>query len=155
MSSANADNFDSRLNQAREKLRNHLNEKGLRSTWQRDEVLRVFMEQNGHASVDELYARLSKTHSSISHATIYRGMNLFVDAGIAKERRFNEGRTRYEPAINVSHHDHLVCLNCGDILEFEDPTIEKLQNEIAGKRGFLVQRHRLELYGLCSDCQSS
>jgi len=145
--------FTARLCEAREKLKNHLVEKGLRSTWQRDEVLRVFLEQSGHVSVDELYDRLSKTHPSISPVTIYRGMNLFVEAGIAKERRFNEGRTRYEPAINVGHHDHLVCLKCGGIFEFEDPTIEKLQGDIAGKRGFLVKYHRLELYGHCSKCR--
>jgi Fur family ferric uptake transcriptional regulator len=142
-----------RLEEARTRLERFLKEKGLRATQQRDAVLRVFLERDAHVSVEELYERIRETHPSIGHATVYRSMGLFVEAGIAKERRFHEGRVRYEPGVNVGHHDHLVCLHCGDIQEFEDPTIERIQRDIAGSRGFQVSYHRLELYGVCARCQ--
>ena len=89
---------------------------------------------------------------AVGFATVYRSMSLFVEAGIAKERRFHEGCVRYEPGVDVGHHDHLVCEGCGAIEEFEDPTIERIQQEIAVKRGFEVRYHRLELYGRCRRC---
>lgn len=104
-------------------------------------------------SVEELYDRIRKAHPSIGAATIYRCMGLFVEAGIAKEGRFNEGRVRYEAGVGANHHDHLICLGCGEIQEFENPTIERIQEEVAGSRGFSVTFHRLELYGLCRACQ--
>jgi Fur family ferric uptake transcriptional regulator len=142
-----------RLAEARTRLGQFLKDKGLRATQQRDAVLRVFLERDAHVSVEELYERVRRTYPSVGHATVYRSMSLFVEAGIAKERRFHEGRVRYEPGVNVSHHDHLVCLHCGDIQEFEDPTIERIQRDIAGGRGFQVRYHRLELYGICALCQ--
>lgn len=142
-----------RLEAARERLRAYLKRKGLRSTRQREIVLEAFLDEDAHVSVEELYDRVRTVEPSVGHATVYRSMNLFVDANIAKERRFHEGRVRYEPGLDAGHHDHLVCLRCGDIQEFEDLTIEKLQAEIAGSRGFQVEYHRLELYGLCPTCQ--
>ncbi|GAB4284333.1 MAG: transcriptional repressor [Deferrisomatales bacterium] len=142
-----------RLDAARERLRTYLRKKGLRATHQREVILEAFLDEDSHVSVEELYDRIRRVEPSIGHATVYRSMNLFVDAKIANERRFHEGRVRYEPGIDVAHHDHLVCVQCGDIQEFEDPTIEKLQDQIASGRGFQVQYHRLELYGLCPRCQ--
>lgn len=144
-----------RLRDARECLRAHLQRCGLRSTHQRDAVLEAFLDQDAHVSVDELHERLRKRHPSIGAATIYRCMGLFVEAGIAKEGRFNDGRARYEPGVGATHHDHLVCVRCGAIQEFEDPTIERIQEEIAGSRGFTVTYHRLELYGLCPACREA
>jgi Fur family ferric uptake transcriptional regulator len=143
----------SRLREARERLRLHLKRRGLRSTRQRDVILEAFLAQDAHVSVEELYDRIREGHSSIGAATIYRCMGLFVEAGIAKEGRFNEGRVRYEPGVGANHHDHLICLGCGEIQEFEDPTIERIQEEIAGNRGFSVTYHRLELYGVCPACR--
>ena len=140
------------LQAAQDKLRAHLKHKGLRVTRQRDAVLEAFLGEPAHVSVDELYDRIRRTHPFIGYATVYRCMKLFVEAGVAKERRFHEGRIRYEPGVDAPHHDHLVCLRCGQIQEFEDPTIERIQEEIAGSRGFVVQYHRLELYGRCSRC---
>ncbi|MDW7708950.1 MAG: Fur family transcriptional regulator [Deferrisomatales bacterium] len=142
-----------RVADARARLAAYLKQKGLRATRQRDVVLDTFLREGAHVSVDELCGRIRRTNPSIGHATVYRSMSLFVEAGIAKERRFHEGRVRYEAGMDVGHHDHLVCLACGGIQEFEDPTIEKLQQDIAGRRGFRVTYHRLELYGLCADCQ--
>ena len=154
MERAEPDHGAKRLDEARRRLAEYLKERGLRSTRQRDTVLEAFLGRGSHVSVDELYDVVRKENLSIGHATIYRSMNLFVDAGIAKEGRFGEGRVRYEPGVDVQHHDHLVCLRCGDIQEFEDPTIEKIQQEIAGKRGFRVEYHRLELYGRCPKCRT-
>lgn len=142
-----------RLEEARARLGAFLKQKGLRATRQRDAVLDTFLREDAHVSVDELCDRVRKKNPSIGHATVYRSMGLFVEAGIAKERRFHEGRVRYEAGVDVGHHDHLVCLACGGIQEFEDPTIEKLQQDIAGSRGFQVTYHRLELYGLCASCR--
>ncbi len=143
---------EDRRRRAHRKLSTFLQEKGLRATRQRERILDAFMEEAAHVSVEELSTRLHRDHPSIGHATIYRSMNLFVEAGIAKERRFHEGRVRYEPSIDVPHHDHLICLQCGEIEEFEDPTIERIQGEIARRRGFRVEYHRLELYGRCTRC---
>ncbi|MBI5015703.1 MAG: transcriptional repressor [Deltaproteobacteria bacterium] len=134
-------------------MRSHLEHRGLRSTRQRDAVLEAFLAADAHVSVEELCERVRDAHRSIGAATVYRCMGLFVQAGIAKERRFHEGRIRYEPGVGTEHHDHLICLACGDIQEFENPTIERLQDEIAGSRGFSVTYHRLELYGLCPRCK--
>lgn len=142
-----------RLASARERLDLYLKKRGLRATRQRDAILQVFLEGDRHVSVEELYGRVRERWPSIGHTTVYRNMNLFAAAGIAKERRFHEGRVRYEPGVNVGHHDHLVCVDCGAIQEFEDATIEAIQREIAGRNGFLVRYHRLELYGLCPQCQ--
>ncbi|GAB4256045.1 Fur family transcriptional regulator [Deferrisoma sp.] len=144
-----------RLEAAQEKLRAYLREERLRPTRQREAILEAFLAEDAHVSVDELYDRLRRQNASISHSTVYRALALFAKAGIAKERRFHEGRVRYEPAIGVDHHDHLVCLQCGHIEEFEHPTIERLQRQVAEERGFTVRYHRLELYGLCPRCAGS
>ncbi|RMG90709.1 MAG: transcriptional repressor [Candidatus Dadabacteria bacterium] len=147
--------FQERLEAAQTRLRAYLREQGLRPTRQRQAILQAFLAENAHVSVDELYHRLRGQNASISHSTVYRALALFAKAGIAKERRFHEGRVRYEPAIGVDHHDHLVCLRCGHIEEFEHPTIERLQRQVAAERGFTVRYHRLELYGLCPRCAGS
>ena len=144
---------EDRLEEARRQLTEHLSRKGLRWTRQREVVLSVFLDAAAHLSVEELYDRVRAVHPELGHATVYRCMSLFAEAGVAKERRFNEGRVRYEPAVAVDHHDHLICTQCGDIQEFEDERIERFQEEIAKGRGFTVTFHRLELYGLCPRCR--
>jgi Fur family transcriptional regulator, ferric uptake regulator len=141
-----------RLQEARERLKAHLQRQGLRSTRQRQVVLEAFVQEDSHVSVEELYDQVHSSNPDIGHATVYRCMSLFVEAGIAKEGRFHEGRARYEAGFDANHHDHLICVACGHIEEFEDPTIERIQEEIAGARGFTVRYHRLELYGLCPRC---
>ena len=136
-------------------LDRHLNDKGLRWTKQRTAIMEAFLGADAHVSVEELFEKLKPGHPEIGPATVYRCMKLFVEAGVAKERRFNEGRVRFEPAAAVEHHDHLICTKCGRIEEFEDPRIERLQEEIAVRRGFSVSQHRLELYGVCPACLSS
>lgn len=141
-----------RLKEAKVQLDRHLDDRGLRRTRQRGIVLKAFLDADAHVSIDELYDSLRKSNPEIGTATVYRCMNLFVDAGVAKERRFNEGKVRFEPAVAVEHHDHLICVECGEIQEFEDDRIERLQEEIASTRGFKVVQHRMELYGVCPKC---
>ncbi len=144
-----------RTEEGRRILLGHIKGKGLRWTKQRDAVLAAFLKANAHLSAEELYGLARKCCPDVGFATVYRCMNLFVEAGIAKERRFNDERVRYEPNVMAEHHDHLICLKCGVISEFEDERIEKLQELIASAKGFKVKHHRMELYGLCNKCDDS
>jgi Fur family ferric uptake transcriptional regulator len=107
----------------------------------------------GHITSDELFQRVRNEHASIGYTTVYRTMKILCDAGLASERHFDDGMTRYE--IAHEHHDHLVCTRCGKIIEFECAMIENTQNEIAARYGFRVLRHRHELYGHCLECQKA
>jgi Fur family ferric uptake transcriptional regulator len=136
-----------------EQLSEYLAVKNLKSTNQRDTILNVFVEAGRHLSAEELYARVKKSHPGIGYATVYRTLKLLAEAGLAQERRFEDGFTRYERASQDAHHDHLICTHCGAIIEFENESIEALQQAVARKNRFKVQSHKLELYGLCAGCQ--
>jgi Fur family ferric uptake transcriptional regulator len=136
-----------------QQLTEYLSGQGLRSTTQRDQILQVFVDAGQHLSAEELYLRVKKNHPGIGYATVYRTLKLLADAGLADERRFEDGFTRYEYKVSNSHHDHLICTKCGVILEFENERIEALQQDVARKNRFQVQSHKLELYGLCSACR--
>ncbi len=130
----------------------YLAAKGLKSTRQREVILDEFLRCASHPSTEELYLRLRKKHPGIGYATVHRALKLFAECGIAEERNFGDGQTRYESRSGEDHHDHLVCLGCGAIIEFEDPRIEELQAKVAEQHGFLIENHRLELYGRCGKC---
>ncbi len=132
----------------------YLAKKGLKSTRQREIILDEFLRSPSHLSTEELYLRLRKKHPNIGYATVYRTLKLFAECGIAEERHFGDGQTRYESSTSEEHHDHLICTECGAILEFEDPQIEELQKRVAKEHGFRITNHRLELYGLCAKCAS-
>lgn len=136
-----------------ELLSEYLAAKNLKSTSQRDTILNVFVEAGRHLSAEELYARVKKSHPGIGYATVYRTLKLLAEAGLAQERRFEDGFTRYEHASRDAHHDHLICTRCGAIIEFENESIEALQQDVARKNRFKVLSHKLELYGLCTGCQ--
>lgn len=127
--------------------------KGLKSTRQRDIILNAFLSSEEHVSNEELYLKLRAKHLNIGYSTVYRTLRLFVESGIAREFWFGDGQTRYEHVIEGEHHDHLVCSRCKAITEFKNEAIEKLQGEIAISHGFLIETHKLELYGLCSRCR--
>ena len=122
----------------------------LKHTKQREAILETFLEQKGHITGEELYQRVREKHPQIGYTTVYRTMKLLVDGGFAAEHKFAEsGHVRYEPALDGGHHDHLICVDCGRILEFEDEEIERLQEALARSRGFRVVSHRHEIYGSC------
>lgn len=127
--------------------------KGLKSTRQRDVILDAFLSSERHMSIEELYLKLRSRHPNIGYATVYRTLKLFAEAGIAREIQFGDGQTRYEHVAEGEHHDHLVCTLCGAITEFRNDTIEKLQDEIAEGYGFIIETHKLELYGRCAKCR--
>ena len=129
--------------------------KGLRSTRQRDIILDFFLNTHQHVSVEELYLKIKAVHPGIGNATVYRTLKLFVEAGLAREVLLHDGQTRYEHVMAGEHHDHLVCTGCSAIIEFENETIEKLQDEIAARHGFYIKSHKLEIYGLCAKCRGA
>ncbi|GIW44413.1 MAG: hypothetical protein KatS3mg077_1695 [Candidatus Binatia bacterium] len=130
----------------------HLRELGLKWTSQRDDIARVFFQAKRHISVDELYREVKKVNPRIGYATVYRTMKLLTECGLASESHFLNGEARYE-STEGHHHDHLICTQCGTIVEFEEERIERLQAEVARKAGFLFTGHRMELYGICANCQ--
>ncbi len=132
-------------------LTRYLEEHSLKHTKQRDAILDVFLQATGQITSEEIYQRVQDEHPSIGYTTVYRTMKLLCDAGLATERHFDDGLTRYE--IAHEHHDHLVCIRCGKIIEFECQMIESAQDAIAVRYGFKVLRHRHELYGHCQDCR--
>ncbi|WP_417271160.1 Fur family transcriptional regulator [Celeribacter sp.] len=121
--------------------------KGLRLTEQRRTIAAVLEEAQDHPDVDELYARAVKKDPNISLATVYRTVKLFEEEGILERHDFGYGRARYE-AADRAHHDHLIDMETGKVIEFYDPEIEILQERIAAKLGYELKGHRLELYGV-------
>ena len=120
---------------------------GLRMTDQRRTVAQVLETSQDHPDVEELYARALKLDPRISIATVYRSVKLFEESGILEKLEFGDGRARYEDAER-DHHDHLIDMNSGEVVEFIDPDIEALQEKIAERLGYRLKGHRLELYGV-------
>lgn len=137
----------------RKTFREFVTKQGLKSTRQRDLILEFFLASQQHMSIEELYRKLRAKHPGIGYATVCRTLKLFSQAGIAHEIHFGDGQTRYEHVTAGEHHDHLVCTSCGTIAEFENKTIEELQTAVADSHGFLINSHKLELYGLCAKCR--
>ena len=121
--------------------------KGVKLTDQRKIIAKVMSEANDHPNVDELYNRVLKIDSKISIATVYRTVKLFEEFGILTKHEFKGGKARYEQ-LNESHHDHLIDIKSGEIIEFVDQEIEKLQKKVAEKYGYDLVDHKLELYGV-------
>ena len=124
--------------------------KGMRMTEQRRVIARVLAATDDHPDVEELYRRCVKVDDNISISTVYRTVRLFEDAGIIERHEFRDGRARYEPSPE-SHHDHLINLRTGEVIEFSSEDIERLQTEVARKLGYRLVDHRLELYAVPLD----
>ena len=122
-------------------------DKGLRITEQRKVIARVLSDSEDHPDVEQLHARASKIDPKISIATVYRTVRLFEEAGVLDRHDFSDGRARYEPAPEA-HHDHLIDVESGKVVEFVDPELEALQKQIAEKLGYRLVDHRMELYGV-------
>ena len=127
-------------------IENECIRKGLRLTDQRKLIAKVMSGSENHPDVDELYQRVNKLDSKISIATVYRTVKLFEEAGIVAKHDFKGNKARYEQA-SEEHHDHLIDINTGEITEFVNEDIEKLQEQVAEKLGYKLVDHRLELYG--------
>ena len=121
--------------------------KGVKLTEQRKIIAKIMSDSDDHPAVDELYNRASKVDPKISIATVYRTVKLFEEAGIVAKHDFKGGKARYETLVE-SHHDHLIDIKSGEIIEFVDEEIEKLQQKVADKYGYKLVDHKLELYGV-------
>lgn len=122
-------------------------EKGLRMTGQRRVIAQVLEESSDHPDVEDLYRRAARIDSNISIATVYRTVKLLEETGIIERHEFKDGRARYE-IVPEDHHDHLIDVKSGEVIEFANEEIEKLQERIAHEHGFKLVGHRLELYGI-------
>jgi Fur family ferric uptake transcriptional regulator len=122
-----------------------------RLTPQRQFIVKEFLALKGHYGIDELHERLKQKGKIINPSTIYRTLKLLVQAGIAVERQFANGNTKYD--VNVAHHDHLICLHCGKIIEFDSPKLESVQAHIVKNHGFVMAYHKHEIYGYCASCR--
>jgi len=129
-----------------------ISEEGLKSTRQRAEILDVFLNSTGHKNLTEIYTQVAKIDPKIGYTTVYRTLKLLTRLGLATQRKFADGETRYESTSEGTHHDHLICLRCGKIIEFKEEAIESLQERIARRHGFKIFHHRMELYGYCDPC---
>ncbi|HJQ83092.1 MAG TPA: transcriptional repressor [Candidatus Binatia bacterium] len=131
-----------------------LRERSLKSTSQRDDIARVFFAAEGHLSIDELYREVRKVNPRVGYATVYRTLKLLKEIGLAAERHFDDGQARFEPVeADAEQHDHIICERCGKIVEFASQELERLQERIGRFLGFVVDRHRMELYGICAGCR--
>ena len=128
------------------KIEDKCKQRGVRLTDQRRLIARVMSQSSDHPDVDELHKRISKIDEKVSIATVYRTVKLFEESGIIEKHDFKGGKARYEQSPDI-HHDHLIDVNTGEIVEFVDEEIEKLQNKVAEKLGYKLVDHRLELYG--------
>ncbi len=130
-----------------------ISKKGLKATRQREEILKVFLHSKGHKNLNQIYSLVSKINPKIGYTTVYRTLRILTQLGLASQRKFADGETRYELSSEGTHHDHLICLDCKKIIEFEDPTLETLQKKIARHHRFKIFHHRMELYGQCERCR--
>jgi len=141
------------VDELQDQLNAYMERKGLRSTSQRRLVSEVFFKTSGHHSIDDVLAMVRAKDPKVGYATVYRTMKLLVECGLANERQFGETVTRFEIALHDQHHDHLICVECKRIVEFEDDGIEELQKKLAEKYGFSLLSHKHELYGICAECR--
>ena len=139
----------------KEIFREHIQKAGLRRTTQRDLILDIFLRTEEHLTSEDLYFLVHREDSSVGHTTVYRTLKLLTEAGLAREVRFGDNRTYYEHHFKHEHHDHMICTECGKVLEFFSQDIENLQDEMAERYGFRPTHHSLRLWGVCAECQAS
>jgi len=133
-------------------FKHFIKSQGLRQSRQRDRVVDTFLSLKGHTSAEELLSKVRKKDKRVGLTTVYRTMKLLTRCGLAVERKFNRQVSTFEPGRVGQHHDHLICLGCGRIMEFKNKSIETLQEAVAQKHAFFISHHVMELYGYCLDC---
>ena len=136
-----------------ELLRRYLRDHNLPVTHQREAIATAIFFSGAHLSVGDIERALRERGVHAGKATVYRTLELLLKAGLVQEHDFGEGFKRYEPLAAQSHHEHLICLNCGKVVEFSSERIERMKSLIADEYGFRHHHHRLEIYGICRDCQ--
>jgi Fur family ferric uptake transcriptional regulator len=136
-------------------FKRYLETSGLKWTRQRVQVAEAFLDTEGHLSAEDLYQSLTSAGEKVGLATVYRTLRVLCDCGLAGEQRFHDGTVRYEHLYGHRHHDHLICIECGKILEFSSPDIETLYADIFRQNDFVVSDHQLDLYGVCRECREA
>lgn len=133
----------------------HIQKKGLRRTAQRELILEVFLRTEDHLASEDLYWLVQKDDANVGQTTVYRTLKLLTDAGLAREVRLGDGRTYYEHHFDHAHHDHMICTECGEVIEFFSAEIERLQDEMADKYNFKPTHHSLRILGICKKCSEA
>lgn len=133
----------------------HIQKAGLRRTAQRDLIMDMFLRTEEHLTSEDLYRLVQNEDPSVGHTTVYRTLKLLIEAGLAREVRFGDNKTYYEHHYNHEHHDHMICTECGRVIEFFSPEIEAKQDEMAVRFGFKPTHHSLRLWGVCAECQAT
>ena len=136
------------------KFEQYLHTHGQKMTRPRRIILEAFIETEGHLTTEDILREAKKVDPGIGHATVFRTIRLIADAGLAREALQDDGARKFEHLANHPHHDHLLCVGCGKIIEFLSPVIEKEQQKIFSQYGFLPRGHMMELLGLCPECQA-
>ena len=131
----------------------HLQTKGLKRTSQRELILDVFLRTEKHLSSEDLYQLVKEEDPTVGQTTVYRTLKLLSQAGLAREVRFGDGRTHYEHNYKHQHHDHMICSECGKIIEFYSAELEAMQDQMAAKHKFEVTQHLLRIIGVCAECR--
>jgi Fur family ferric uptake transcriptional regulator len=131
----------------------HIQKAGLKRTAQRDLILEVFLRMEKHLSSEDLYRLVQNEDPTIGQTTVYRTLKLLTEAGLAREVRFGDGRTHYEHNYKHEHHDHMICTECGKIIEFYSAELEAIQDAMAAKHRFEVKQHLLRILGICANCR--
>jgi Fur family ferric uptake transcriptional regulator len=139
---------------AYETLGKYLKSKGkLRATPERYAILDAVLQTQGHFDAEGLYYRLISSGMKVSKATVYNTLDLLLNAGLVSKYRFTENSSRYEKAFGRPHHHHLICLECGDIIEFVNDRLERIQEEVCAEKKFQPQSSTLQIFGVCSKCK--
>ena len=141
------------MTEEQEVFRNHIQKKGLKRTSQRDLILDIFLRTEAHLSSEDLYRLVKQEDPSIGQTTVYRTLKLLAEAGLAREVRFGDGVTHYEHNYKHQHHDHMICSECGRIIEFFSAELEAIQDAMAAKHRFEVTQHLLRIIGVCAECR--
>lgn len=136
-----------------EEFRRYLREHSLPVTTQREQVAEVVLAATGHLSVEDIEEQLRQRNLHIGKATVYRTLDILARSGMITERDFGEGFRRYERVPGHPHHEHLICVRCGKVIEFTNDRLERLKALVAEEYGFQHHHHRLEIYGVCRECQ--
>jgi len=131
----------------------YLQQKKLKLTPHRELILETFLDNEGHRSVEDVYRTVRELDPRIGYTTVYRTMKLLSDSGLAREVDLADGITRYEHLFNHEHHDHMICMQCGQSIEFYNGDLETIQDAASEQLGFKIADHRLQIYGLCQDCR--
>jgi Fur family ferric uptake transcriptional regulator len=141
------------MSEEQEVFLKHLQKKGLKRTSQRDLILEVFLRTEAHLSNEDLYSLVKKEDPTVGQTTVYRTLKLLTEAGLAREVRFGDGRAHYEHNYKHQHHYHMICSECGKIIEFFSAELEAIQDAMAAKHRFEVTQHLLRIIGVCAECR--